>query len=208
MSIAEDILQFWFETLDLTNLSERREVWFKSIPEFDDAIRENFSDIYEQAAAGELDHLRDEPASCLALVIILDQFSRNLFRHTAKAYATDAKARDLARYALTQGYDKDMSPWHRTFFYLPFEHSEDLDDQNLSVELFTSLNIERSLEAATGHRDVIERFGRFPYRNEALGRENTPEEIEFLKDPPPWGKTKAEFEELQRQKEDAGEAAE
>ena len=203
MSITKDVLEFWFETEDLSGPLERREVWFKSVPEFDDAIRDKFMDLYEQASAGVLDHLKDDAANCLALIIILDQFSRNLFRHTARAYAADAKARDLARHALAQGYDRDMSTWHRTFFYLPFEHSEDIEDQNLSVKLFTGLKVKRSLEAAQGHRDVIKKFGRFPYRNESLGRENTPEEVDFLKDPPPWGKTKAEFEDMQRKKKEA-----
>ena len=151
--------------------------------------------------AGALEELKTDTASCLALTLLLDQCPRNLFRHTAKAYAADAQALDVARHALAEGYDANVSPWHRAFFYLPFEHSEDITDQHFSVELFTRLGIVSSLEAAEGHREVIERFGRFPYRNDALGRTNTPDELEFFKDPPRWVETKAEIDSMHGQKD-------
>ena len=153
-----------------------------------------------------MEELKDDTAGCLALTLLLDQCPRNLFRHTAKAYAADARALDVARHAPAQGYDPNVSPWHWVFFYLPMEQSEDLTDQDLSVELFTRLGIISSLEAAEGHREVIARFGRSPYRNGALGRTNTPDEEEFLKKPPPWGKTSAEIDSIQDQKDRLREA--
>ncbi len=151
--------------------------------------------------AGEFEQLKDDTRGCLALTLLLDQCPRNLFRHTAKAYSADAQALDVARHALAQGSDANVSPCHRAFFYLPFEHGENLTDQNLSVKLFKRLGIVSSLEAAQGHREVIARFDRFPYRNNALGRKNTPDEVEFLKDPPPWGKTKAQIAVIHEQKD-------
>lgn len=198
MSITDNLLTFWFETRDLTEPVEKRDIWFKSEPAFDAAIRDQFLPAYEAAMAGKLDKLKDDTAGCLALALLLDQCPRNLFRHTAQAYAADPRALEVARHALAEGYDADVSPWHRAFFYLPFEHSEDLADQNLSVALFSRLGIASSLEAAEGHRDAIARFGRFPYRNDALGRKSTPDEKKFLKDPPPWGKTRAEIDVMQR----------
>lgn len=207
MGVASDILTFWFETTDLTQELERRDIWFKSIPEFDDAIRDNFLDLHEQAAAGELDHLKETPADCVALLIALDQFPRNLFRGSARAFASDEKAREIARYALAQGHGDGLATWPRMFIYLPFEHSENIDDQRLSVALYQTTGVDTAIAAATGHWEVIEKYGRFPFRNEALGRENTPAETEFLKDPPPWGKTKAEAEEMARLKAETEAAA-
>ncbi|MBN08057.1 MAG: hypothetical protein CMM45_09515 [Rhodospirillaceae bacterium] len=201
MNITDNLLKFWFETSDLKEVVKKREIWFKSEHAFDAAIRDQFLTACEAAMAGRLEKLKDDTAGCLALTLLLDQCPRNLFRHTAQAYAADARARDVARHALAQGYDTNVSPWHRVFFYLPFEHSEDLSDQDLSVELFTRLGIISSLEAAEGHREVIARFGRFPYRNGALGRTNTPDEVEFLKNSPPWGKPRAEIDFIQDQKD-------
>ena len=197
MNITNSLLAFWFETRDLKEPVERRDIWFKSEPAFDAAIRDQFLPACEAAMVGDLDTLKDDTAGCLALALLLDQCPRNLFRHTAQAYEADARALAVARHALAEGYDANVSPWHRVFFYLPFEHSENLRDQDLSVELFSRLGIASSLEAAKGHRDVIAQFGRFPYRNDSLGRTNTPDEDEFLKDPPPWGKTKAEIDAMQ-----------
>ena len=200
MTIAEELLYFWFGTFDFLENIEKREIWFKSTPEFDRAIEHKFMSTYELASENKLDNLMNNQAGCLALIILLDQLPRNLFRRSARAYATDNKARFFAHHALDQKYDKNVSPWHKVFFYLPFEHSENIKDQNLSVQLFSSLNINSATEAAIGHREVIDKFGRFPYRNEALGRTDTSEEKEFLKEPPPWGKTKAEFDEMARKK--------
>ena len=142
-----------------------------------------------------------------SLVIALDQFPRNIFRGTPRAFASDAKAREIARTALERGHDEGLGPSFKAFFYLPFEHSERLADQERAVALYEGLGEERPLEAALGHRDAIRRFGRFPHRNEVLGRENTPEEAEYLKAPPSWGLTAAEFAEWEREKEAREQAA-
>lgn len=200
MSLINDVLQFWFETLDLKLDMEKKTIWFRSTPEFDTAIEENFLAAYEQAAAGELDDLKATAEGCLALIILLDQFPRNLFRGTAKSFATDPKARQFARHMVDNELDEGLADWPKVFAYLPFEHSEELADQDRSVELFSRLSAESSLESAIAHRDTIARFGRFPHRNEMMGRANTAEEEEYLKDPPTWGKSAAEAEAIEKQK--------
>ncbi|MBD2111448.1 MULTISPECIES: DUF924 family protein [Cyanophyceae] len=186
----EEILRFWFGDSEdpASEYGQQRRVWFKKDPAFDDTIRQRFLTDYEQASTGALATWRQQPRSCLALVILLDQFPRNLFRGKARSFASDRAARDIANYALTQGYDQQVLPVERIFFYLPLEHSENLADQERSVELVRSLHaahpeLENFLDYAVRHRDVIERFGRFPHRNEILGRETTAEEAEFLKQP-------------------------
>ena len=198
MNITKQLLTFWFGTPDVNYQVDKKEVWFKATPEFDASILKNFKHAYEEAAKNNLDFLVNEESGCLALIILLDQIPRNLFRNSARAYATDDKARFVARIGIENGYDKKMSLWQSVFFYLPFEHSELLEDQEFSVELFENLGLEASIEAAIDHRNIIKKFGRFPYRNKALGRPSTPHEEDFLLDPPPWGKTKAEMDELQR----------
>lgn len=190
MGRAEEILRFWFGDPEDPDgeYGQQRKVWFKKDPGFDDRIRRCFLTDYEQAAAGELVTWRHEPRPCLALVILLDQFPRNLFRGDARSFASDRAARDTAYYALAQGYDQQVLPVERIFFYLPLEHSENLADQDRSVELVRSLQathpeFEPSLDYALRHRDVIQRFGRFPHRNKILGRETTSEEAEFLQRP-------------------------
>ncbi|RJF91028.1 DUF924 family protein [Sphingomonas cavernae] len=135
--------------------------------------------VKEEDAAG----WRDDPKALLAAVILFDQFSRNMFRGQAEAFATDALARDLARLALSRGWDATMTPEERQFLYLPFMHSEDDADQALCVRLFAALDEPEALDYARRHADQIARFGRFPQRNAALGRESTPQEIELLSRP-------------------------
>lgn len=171
---ASEVLRFWFE--------EHARDWFVKDPAFDRAIRNRFLAWYEAAAAGQLEHWADEARSCLALVIVLDQFPRNMFRGEARAFATDALARAAARVILALGWDKAMSQAEQLFAYLPFEHSESLDDQILACELMKDFDAEQ-LRYAVRHREIIERFGRFPHRNGLLGRESTAAEIEFLKQP-------------------------
>jgi uncharacterized protein (DUF924 family) len=173
---AQDVLRFWFRG------DERDPRWFRKDDAFDLEIRERFLPVYEQAARGGLAAWRESPAACLALVIVLDQFPRNMFRGTAQAFAADALAREAARTIVAQGWDRAMSPAQRLFAYLPFEHSEDLADQDLSCELMKGFDAEQ-VRYAERHRDIIRRFGRFPHRNAALGRASTAEEIEFLKQP-------------------------
>lgn len=198
--LAKKILTFWFETTDMSTNFDKRSLWFRSTPEFDAQLISQFTGVHEQAAAGALDQFKNSADECLALILSLDQFPRNIYRGTARAYATDRKARDITTFALEQGYDKTFSRWPKTFCYLPFEHSEELSHQERALVLYKSLDSEESMKSAIGHHSAIERFGRFPHRNAILGRQNTPEEEEYLKDPPLWGKTAAEIEELEKQK--------
>ena len=187
MSTPGEILDFWFGREDEEGYGEYREAWFTKDPEFDREVRDRFEGTYEEADAGRLEHWKDEARSCLALIILLDQFTRNMFRGDPKTYATDDKALAAARHAVEHAYDREMSPYERLFVYLPFEHSEDLEDQRFSVELFRGLAADMGSEDLLGyavrHLEIIERFGRFPHRNEILGRATTPEEAEFLRGP-------------------------
>jgi uncharacterized protein (DUF924 family) len=169
---ADEILKFWFD--------RDRKDWFRKDPELDAAIRQRFLGLYELGSAGGLEAWKRAPTSCLALVVLLDQFPRNMFRGSAKAFATDPLARDVARAILDNGWDKAMTPDQRMFAYLPFEHGEILEDQELSLKLFAG---NPNFEWAHKHWEIIRRFGRFPHRNAALGRASTPEEVEFLKQP-------------------------
>ena len=201
MNITQQLLTFWFGKSNVNFKVEKRDIWFKSTPEFDASVLKRFKNAYDEAATGKLDYLAKEESGCLALILLLDQIPRNLFRNSSNAYATDNKARSVARIGIKNGYDKKMSDWHRVFFYLPFEHSEIIQDQDFSVQLFKSLGLKTSFQAAIDHQDIIKKFGRFPYRNKALGRPSTPQEEEFLLHPPPWGKTKSEMEELEQKKQ-------
>jgi uncharacterized protein (DUF924 family) len=198
--LAQEILLFWLGTTDLTAEMERRDIWFRSTPEFDHYLTTTYTEIHERAVGGGLDHLKHTNAECLSLIIALDQFPRNIFRRSPRSFGGDAKAREIAHHALDQGYDRGLHKWPRTFFYLPFEHSEHLADQERGVELYGSLDDERSLASAEAHCAAVRRFGRFPHRNAVLGRHSTAEELEYLKDPPLWGKTAAEVAALENAK--------
>ena len=183
----EEVLAFWFGREGEEGYGEFREAWFSKDPVFDREIRDRFEAVYEEAAAGELETWKEEARSCLALIVVLDQFPRNMFRGDARMYATDGLALAAARYAIERAYDRELHPSQRVFMYLPFEHSENLEDQHRSVELFRKLAEETGQEDllvyAVRHLRIIERFGRFPHRNEILGRLTTPEEAKFLKEP-------------------------
>ncbi len=187
MSAPQEILDFWFGQEGEEGYGEFREEWFTKDSEFDRKIRDRFEPVYEEAATGELDHWKNEAQSCLALIVVLDQFPRNIYRGDAQMYAADEKAREVARHAVEHAYDRELSPYGRLFAYLPFEHSEELEDQRLSVELFRGLSAEMGSEDLLGyavrHLEIVEQFGRFPHRNEILGRRTTPEEAEFLEGP-------------------------
>lgn len=198
--LSREILTFWFGTVDLSVEMEKRQVWFRATPEFDRHLVDHYTGVHERAAAGELDHFKETREDCLTLIMALDQFPRNIYRGTPRAFATDAKARETAEFALDAGYDQGLARWPRTFFYLPFEHSERMPDQERALTLYRSLGNEDSMRAAVGHHAAIKRFGRFPHRNAVLGRPNTLEEEEYLKDPPLWGKTAAEAAELEARK--------
>jgi uncharacterized protein (DUF924 family)/class 3 adenylate cyclase len=184
---AESILHFWFASERSSGPHVLRSRWFVPNPEFDQLCKTRFLTSYEDAACGRLDDWRKEPRSCLALVLLLDQFPRNMFRDTARAFATDAKALELSRYAVGAAFDRKLSPLMRMFFFLPLQHSENRDDQLESVRLTSALVAENpamaeTLEYAKQHLETIRRFGRFPGRNDALGRQSTQEEMNFLKD--------------------------
>ena len=184
---ANEVLAFWFGREDEPDYGEFREAWFRKDPEFDQQVQERFGPLYERAAAGELDGWREEARSCLALVICLDQFPRNMFRGDGRTHATDDKALETARYALERALDRELPPFQRVFVYMPFMHSESVEDQRRSVELFGRLAEKPGApdltSYAVGHMEIVERFGRFPHRNVILGRETTPEEAEFLQGP-------------------------
>jgi uncharacterized protein (DUF924 family) len=182
---AEEVVDFWFGREGEPGYGEFREEWFRKDPEFDREIRDRFETLYEEAASGDLDCWREEPRSCLALVLILDQFPRNMFRGEARTYATDARALETAEYAVDRAFDRELPEFQRAFLYMPFMHSEDLERQRRSVELFGSLGGDGtgSAEYAVRHMEIIERFGRFPHRNQIIGRETTPEEARFLTRP-------------------------
>src|ERR687893_960790 len=178
------VLEFWFGREDEPGYGEFREAWFKKDPEFDQRVRDRFEDLYETAAAGGLDHWLEEARSSLALVILLDQLPRNMFRGDPKSYATDRKAQETTEHAVDRALDRELPPFQRMFLYMPFMHSEDLDHQRRSVELFRVLGGEDdATRYAVAHMEIIERFGRFPHRNKVLGRRPTPEEAEFLTQP-------------------------
>ena len=173
-----DVLTFW--------RSAGPDKWFARNDAFDSAIRLKFEPVHLAAARGEYDRWEEAADGALALLILLDQFPRNLYRRSAHAFATDPLARAIARRAIKRGFDKATDPDLRPFFYLPFEHSESLEDQEEGIALCQTYAAETAdegyLKFAIIHRDIIARFGRFPHRNPALGRQTTPEERAFLDD--------------------------
>lgn len=174
---AQDVLSFWFQ-------DGMQSKWFLTDHAFDDILKQKFGTLHQQARTGALDHWEQTLEGRLALVLILDQFSRNMFRGLPQAFASDKKALSLARSALDAGDDlwlKENRPdmW-RSFLYLPFMHSENIKDQHRSVKLYLTHGPSSVIPYAQEHLDVVERFGRFPARNEALGRESTAEEKIFL----------------------------
>lgn len=170
-----DVLRFWFEECV-------PEQWFKKDDTFDQVLRSGFLALHAEVSTLALEACLTDADTALAATIVLDQFSRNMFRDTPDAFATDAKALAIVEAAIARDLDQRVSEERRKFFYLPFEHAEDAATQARSVQLFASLGAE-DLRWAEAHKAIIDRFGRFPHRNEALGRVSTPEEIEFLAGP-------------------------
>ena len=163
-----DVLKFWF-ALD-------KEQWWRGGPDLDEEIRSRFADLWEQKRQLPARCFLDNPLTALAAVILFDQFPRNMFRGHADQFSTDPLALAIAREAIDRGLDEQLEPKERGFLYMPFQHSEDLDDQNRSLLLFTALGDDEQLHYAKLHHDIIERFGRFPHRNEMLGRAPRPAE--------------------------------
>lgn len=197
---AEAILQFWFgELTDGLAADDYRRAWFESDAARDGQIRDRFGALLVQAAAGQLTSWRGPPRSALALIVLCDQFARQIHRGTAAAYATDPLALGTARMLVEHGTDLTLALDERVFVYMPFEHSESRVDQHASVGLFTALRDATPagrrhltgafLGHARQHRDIVQRFGRFPHRNAALARHSTPEEEEFLIDAGDFGQS-------------------
>jgi uncharacterized protein (DUF924 family) len=171
-----EVLKFWFEDID-------PKMWWAAEPTFDDLIRQKFEGLFQQAASGELYSWRLEARGRLAEIIVLDQFSRNMYRNSPRAFSQDPVALVLAQEAVTQGAHHELSPVERNFLLLPYMHSESIHIHVLAEQLYREFAPPASLEFELRHKAIIDRFGRYPHRNEILGRASTPEEIEFLKQP-------------------------
>jgi len=187
-----DIHRFWFQD-SLTSpqeLENRKANWFGGSKSFDDTIRHAYRDLPDRAINNEFDHWQTDPLLATSFILILDQFPRNIYRGTARSFAYDDKAKRAAQVAIDLGIDSKVHPLEATFIYLPFEHSEDPNDQMTSVGLFerltqnVSTELREYLDSAVGyarkHRDIIAKFGRFPHRNQALGRSTTAAEKAYL----------------------------
>ena len=186
MTTITDILDFWFADGPNT----KRMIWFQVNPNFDAACRDLCGALLTPARDNTFDHWAATPDGALALMLLLDQMPRNIHRGTALAFASDEKARATARDYIARGIDRELTQVQRGFIYLPFEHAENLEDQDISVRLFTALcagpcveNPERTIDFVHRHHDVIRRFGRFPHRNAALGRTSTIAEADYLTRP-------------------------
>jgi len=169
----QTLVDFWFS-------EKASQYWFNSTEAFDQQLRDDYAALWQQARDGELDSWKTQPMGCLALVILLDQLPLNMFRGAANSFSTEAQSREVAALAIDQGFDVDMDPKHKSFLYMPFMHSEDLQDQERSVNLFNQPGLEGNYRFAKHHRGIVEQFGRFPHRNEILGRESSDAEIEYL----------------------------
>lgn len=169
----QEVIGYWY--------SDRiRKRWFSSTPELDAEIREKYEPLWISGVRGELDGWRTTAAGCLALVLVFDQFPLNMFRGQARSFQTEARAREVAREALNNKFDTELEKEKLPFLFMPFMHSEQLEDQDLAVALFERYGLNENLRFALHHREIVRKFGRFPHRNEILGRENTPEEREYL----------------------------
>ena len=171
MSKADEIIDFWFS-------DTCKACWFDSSDELDGLIKANYLALWQSAADGKLNGWQEEPLSALALVIILDQFPLNMFRGQPESFSTEAASREIARYAIDKGFDRSFTEDQKLFMYLPFMHSENLEDQNTAVELLAAAGMDTKW--AEHHRDIVKQFSRFPHRNAILGRESTKQEIEWL----------------------------
>ena len=188
----DEILSFWFREQELAapQIDRRMDTWFGADPVFDQEIEREFADDVDMACKGQLNHWADEPRGRLALIILIDQFRRNMYRNTEKAFSMDKLALKLCVEGAMERKDKGLTPIQKVFFYMPLQHAESARVQAKSVELFTRLaelvsptyqeTFLTIAQFAELHRDIIEQFGRFPHRNKLLGRENTPEEDEYL----------------------------
>ncbi|WP_153914361.1 DUF924 family protein [Shewanella sp. TC10] len=176
MTDFQQVISFWFDEID-------KAMWFKKDTEFDRVIMSKFTSLHSQAMAGELYEWRKHPQGRLAEIIILDQFSRNMFRDTAKAFASDALALVLAQEAVAQGQDKLLTVTERSFLYMPYMHSESMAIHQQALVLFNQDGLESNYQFEIKHFDIIKQFGRYPHRNNILARESTATEMTFLTQP-------------------------
>lgn len=167
------VLAFWFSETAAKG-------WFRSTPEFDESLRRRFEPLVKAALAGRLDEWSETAEGALALVIVLDQFPLNIYRGRPESFSGEQKAREVAAAAIEQGWDESFTAKQKAFLYIPFMHSEALQDQERSVTLYREAGLQDNLRWAEHHRNIIKRFGRFPHRNRILGRPSTPEEIAWL----------------------------
>ena len=184
-SLAPQVLRFWFgEGAEYGKVHKR---WFEKDPEFDALVTKRYQKLHQEMLEGAHREWLDEPRSCLARIIVLDQFPRHIYRGGAGAFSSDALALAAAKHLMHKGWDESLLPVERMFAYLPFQHSESLADQERAIALYEPLKAFPETAStdryAIAHRDIIRRFGRFPHRNAALGRSSTPEEVAFLKQP-------------------------
>jgi uncharacterized protein (DUF924 family) len=182
-----DVIDFWFGAPGSKEREAPRALWFDRDDAFDAQCRERFGAAWEAASRGELDHWAATAEGAAALVVLLDQIPRNVFRNDPRTFATDERALAVARDAIDRGLDRELPPLQRWFLYMPHMHAEDLAAQDRGVELFEALQQALPIDVATyarRHRDAIARFGRFPHRNAVLGRESTADELVYLKDKP------------------------
>lgn len=184
MQRAQDVLHFWFGPAGSPDYGKPREMWFKDGRSIDADVRARFLGLHEAAVAGAHDGWRDDPHACLALVLLFDQFPRHMFRDTPRAFATDPLALATARHAFDAGHDRALQPAELAFLRLPFMHAEDLAEQRRGLELCKAApdydGKQDSIGHFTAHMEIVARFGRFPHRNDILGRQSTPEEQAFL----------------------------
>lgn len=169
----ETILAFWFA-------EENRPLWFRSTADFDQMVRDRFEPLWVAARNGDLDDWQDTPHGALALVIILDQFPLNMFRGKPESFSTEAMSREIAARAIARQFDQSLSNDEKLFLYMPYMHSEDEHDQDRCVALFEAAGMVDNIRWGNHHRDIVRRFGRFPHRNEILGRPSTDEEKAWL----------------------------
>jgi uncharacterized protein (DUF924 family) len=188
----DEILSFWFKEQELSapQIDRRMDIWFGENPDFDDEVEAKFSDDVAGASTGKLDHWAEDPRGRLALIILIDQFRRNIYRNTEKAFSRDRLALKLCVEGAMEKKDKSLTPIQKVFFYMPLQHTESRKVQTKSAELYSRLAESVSptyretfltvAQFAELHKDIIDQFGRFPHRNALLGRENTPEEDKYL----------------------------
>jgi len=176
MTSDQAIIDFWFDEIDPAS-------WWRKDADFDARIRRRFQDVHSAAAAGEFSAWRDRPQGRLAEIIVLDQFSRNLYRDDPRAFACDGMALVLAQEAVRGGYDRELYPLMRAFVYMPYMHSESAAIHEQAVKLFDQPGMESNLDFEYRHKEIIDRFGRYPHRNDVLGRISTAEELAFLQQP-------------------------